>query len=60
MLYYKQKLGKTEFENHQTKINLGSSLFACCLAAALTNPLECITVNKQTKTDFNIMKFVRE
>ena len=34
-------------------------MVAGCLAAAFTNPLECITVNKQVANDFNIKEFIR-
>lgn len=30
------------------------------IAAAITNPLEVITVNKQTDYNFNIRKFVKK
>lgn len=34
---------------------------AGAISAAVTNPLECITVNKQTAgPDFNIRLFIRE
>ena len=42
------------------KINFGASLFAGCFAAMLTNPLECITVNKQTNSNFIISEFIKK
>ena len=60
MKHYKDKLGKQEFEKHEFKYNLAISLFTGCVSAALTNPLECIAVNKMAKTDFQLVKFVKQ
>ena len=38
--------------------NVVSSFVAGAIGAALTNPFECITVNMQTKTDFNTREFI--
>jgi hypothetical protein len=38
---------------------VGVSLIAGSISAALTNPFECITVNKQTNKDLNISKFIK-
>jgi Mitochondrial carrier protein len=38
--------------------NIASSFIAGAIGAALTNPFECITVNMQTKTDFNTREFI--
>ena len=46
MKKYKQVYGEEKMQKNEMYVNLGSSLFAGCLAAAVTNPLECITVNK--------------
>ena len=43
---YKKVNGESKFNESKMKYNLISSLFAGCIAAAITNPLECITVNK--------------
>jgi hypothetical protein len=42
------------------KINVFSGCTAGSIAAALTNPLECITVNKQTTQDFKIKEFINK
>lgn len=54
MGYFKIKYGEKEFKEKEMKINVAASFFAGGIAAGLTNPLECITVNKQTNMDFNI------
>ena len=46
MSRYKKMYGEKYFKENEMKFNLGSSLVAGCVAAAVTNPLECITVNK--------------
>lgn len=57
----KIKLGKQEFEKQENKINFVAGLAAGGISAAITNPLECITVNKQTAgADFSIRQFIRE
>lgn len=43
---FKQKVGETYFHDHEMKYNVISSLSAGMIGAAVTNPLECITVNK--------------
>ena len=60
MHHYRKKLSNEEFEKQQFKINVVSSFTAGSIAAAITNPLECITVNKQTTSDFNIRNFVKQ
>ena len=61
MKHWKIKLGKEEFEKHENKVNFGAGLAAGAIGAAITNPLECITVNKQTAgADFSIRMFIRE
>ena len=42
------------------KYNFGASSFAGCFAAMLTNPLECITVNKQTNSNFVVSEFIKK
>ena len=44
---------------NQTAHTLLASLMAGSIAAALTNPLECITVNVQTRRDFSILQYIR-
>lgn len=60
MQAYKKKFGEEKMKANEMWVNLGSSLFAGCLAAAVTNPLECITVNKQIQTDFILKDFIRQ
>ena len=60
MNYFKHKYGDKEFKEREMKINVAGSFFAGGIAAGLTNPLECITVNKQTNMDFNIKEFVKQ
>jgi hypothetical protein len=40
-------------------VNIKSSFIAGAIGAALTNPFECITVNMQTKTDFNAREYIK-
>ena len=42
------------------KSNVLGSFVAGGIAAGLTNPLECITVNKQTRMDFDIRQFIKD
>ena len=42
----KNTYGEAKFKENETFINVNASFIAGCLGAALTNPLECITVNK--------------
>jgi hypothetical protein len=46
MKHFKTKLGTVEFEKQENKVNVGAGLAAGAISAAVTNPLECITVNK--------------
>ena len=50
---------KEQFMRRETPISLTGGLIAGCVASALTNPLECITVNKQTTEGFSIKKFIK-
>jgi hypothetical protein len=59
MKHYKTKHGEQKFNDNKMKYNLISSLFGGCIAAAITNPLECITVNKQTSNSFSMKEFVK-
>ena len=59
MHYNKVKYGD-DFKNHEMKCNVLGSFFAGGIAAGLTNPLECVTVNKQTQMDFNIRQFIKD
>ena len=58
MQSYKKKYGEEKMKKNEMYVNLGSSLFAGSLAAAVTNPLECITVNKQITPGFKIKEFI--
>jgi len=60
MAAMKKFYGKEEFERKEMSINFAGGFIAGCVAAAITNPLECITVNKQTTSDFSIRKFIKE
>jgi len=61
MKSWKDRLGKEEFEKKEHLVNFGAGLTAGAISAAVTNPLECITVNKQTAgPDFSIRLFIRE
>ena len=60
MGYYKNKLSDSEFKNQEMKINFLGGFVAGVVAAALTNPLECVTVNMQTTDNFKIGKFIKE
>ena len=42
------------------KINVAAGFVAGSLAATVTNPLECITVNKQTNNEFNVKAFLKQ
>ena len=46
MKHFKVKLGREEFEKQENKVNFAAGLAAGAIGAAITNPLECITVNK--------------
>ena len=60
MKQFKKVNGDKKFKENEMKYNLYSSLVAGCVSAAITNPLECITVNKQTGgSSFNIREFVK-
>lgn len=48
-----------DFKEKEMSINIGASLVAGSISAAITNPLEMITVNKQTDSRFNIKEFVQ-
>lgn len=58
MKHFRSRLGEKEFKSKEMSVNVGASLIAGSLAAAVTNPLEMITVNKQTDSRFNIKDFV--
>lgn len=49
---------ENEFKDKEMSVNVGASLIAGSISAAVTNPLEMITVNKQTDSRFNIKEFV--
>ena len=46
MKSYKEKKGAEKFKENELYYNTSSSFVAGIIAAAVTNPLECITVNK--------------
>ena len=45
MHYFKKKQSKEEYQRNETKLSILASCIAGGVAAALTNPFECITVN---------------
>lgn len=47
-----------EFKTKEMQFNVGASLIAGSISAAVTNPLEMITVNKQTDASFKIKEFI--
>ena len=42
----KKSLGEKKYKKNEDLCNVGASFLAGSVAAAITNPLECITVNK--------------
>lgn len=46
MSHFKKKWDKPKYDTHEMKLNLGAGLVSGVVAAMITNPLECITVNK--------------
>lgn len=61
MKFYKAKYSEKEFKDREMKINFNCGMIAGVTAAAITNPLECITVNKQIGgKDFSLRAFVKE
>ena len=61
MHYFKNNYNKSEFKNRELMFNFYCGLLAGTVAAALTNPLEVITVNKQTgRKSFSVAKFVQQ
>ena len=46
MRHFKIKYGSNTFKQREMQLNVASSFVAGAVAAAITNPLECITVNK--------------
>ena len=60
MLYYKKRMTVAEYQANEVKLTIVASFLAGGIAAALTNPFECITVNMQTQSNFKIGPFVRE
>ena len=60
MKIWRHKLGEEKFKQKEMQINFAGGLIAGSIAAGLTNPLECITVNKQTIPDFNTKQFIKQ
>ena len=60
MLFFKRKWGMEEFEKSELYANMISGLIAGVVAASLTNPLEALTVAKQTQPDLNVLQMVRQ
>lgn len=58
--YKKQELGPEKFKEQEIKLNCFAGLVAGCIAAALTNSFESVTVAKQTKPSTDIYKMIRE
>ena len=53
-------VGKENVKENEHKINLVSSFLAGAIGSGLTNPLECITVNKQTLgSNFKISELIK-
>ena len=48
MKHFKKEFGQEKFKANERKLTIIGSLMAGCISAVITNPLECITVNKQT------------
>jgi fructose-specific phosphotransferase system IIC component len=49
MTFYKKKYSKQEYETKEVMINIGASIISGAVSSAITNPMECITVNLQTQ-----------
>lgn len=60
MASYKKKLGDKKFQENELKINFWCGLVAGSISAAVTNPLECITVNKQVNANFSTLNFIKK
>jgi len=60
MVECKRHFTSETFTENERKLNILGSFTAGCVAATFTNPLECITVNKQTQANFNIKAFVKK
>uniref|UniRef100_A0A7S3CRB4 Mitochondrial carrier protein n=1 Tax=Strombidium rassoulzadegani TaxID=1082188 RepID=A0A7S3CRB4_9SPIT len=59
--YYKSLYSEQEFKDREMSVNFKCGLVAGSIAAGITNPLECLTVNKQTGgKDFSIKQFIKE
>ena len=52
MYYNKQNSTEEDYSKNEAKLSVIGSCIAGGVAAAMTNPLECITVNMQTQHDF--------
>ena len=52
MSYYKKKYSSKEYEQKEVAINVGASIISGAISSALTNPMECITVNRQAHSNF--------
>jgi hypothetical protein len=59
MNYFKEKYTSEEYKKKEMQINVSASFIAGSIAAAVTNPLEMITVNKQTNKDFKVKEFIK-
>ena len=59
MNHYKNKYTKEEYEKKEVLINVGASFISGAVSSALTNPLECVTVNMQTQKNFNLKNFIQ-
>ena len=47
MTFYKKKYSNKEYEKKEMMINIGASVISGAVSSAITNPMECITVNQQ-------------
>lgn len=58
--YYKKTLSPEVYKQRETPITCMAGAIAGCVAAALTNSLEAITVVKQTNPDANIGQLIQK
>jgi hypothetical protein len=60
-MLYENIMNKYKHETSQEiLLNIGASFIAGSFAAAFTNPLEMISVNKMTNRDLKIIEFVKK
>lgn len=59
MSLMKKRYSAEKVKKNKMLFSLPCGLIAGCIAAAVTNPLECVTVNKQISSNFNVKEFIR-